>query len=288
MKIEGTALTHGGKFHADDVFAAALLKIINPQLKVKRVFEVPEGFNGLAFDIGRGKFDHHQENSDVREDGVPYAAFGLLWRELGESVMQKGCSPEDVAKETKRFDEHFIQPLDEDDNTGCGNQIAGVISSFNPLWDSERSADECFAEAEKFAETILRKKFESIFSAQRAKSLVESALAGVKDNIVILPRFAPWKSVLIPSSAEFVVYPSQRGGYNAQVVPMGFNTDEAKCNFPQEWAGMDGEGLEKMSGIRTLHFCHKARFLVAAENQEDAVEACYTAMRIAEQKQRGN
>ena len=44
-------------------------------------------------------------------------------------------------------------------------------------------------------------------SVQRGKELVESALANSKDNIVILPSYAPWKMVLVPSDAEFVVLP---------------------------------------------------------------------------------
>lgn len=290
MEISDTVLTHGGKFHADDVFGTALLKIIKPDVKVQRVFEVPEGFTGLAFDIGRGRFDHHQENSEVRPNGVPYAAFGLLWREVGQEVLQAGCKPEEAEKEAVRFDEHFIQPLDEDDNTGCGNQLAGVIAAFNPAWDSDRTPDECFAEAVDFAGIVLRKKFEGIFSVQRARTLVEEALSKTEDKIVVLPRFAPWKAVLVPSDAVFVVYPSQRGGFNAQVIPADFDSDEVKCNFPKEWAGKENEELQRISGIPTLHFCHKGRFLVSAVTQEDAVQACKSAMREAEteKKQAGN
>lgn len=81
--IPDTALTHGGRFHADDVFSAALLKLLNPSVQIIRVFDVPENFDGLVFDIGWGRFDHHQKNAPVRPNGVPYAAFGLLWKEFG-------------------------------------------------------------------------------------------------------------------------------------------------------------------------------------------------------------
>ena len=96
------ALTHAGKFHADDVFSAALLRLIYPDIQFQRVFSVPEDFDGLVFDIGWGKFDHHQSGAPVRENGVPYAAFGLLWKEYGSQL---------VGEEAQRFDEHFIQPL---------------------------------------------------------------------------------------------------------------------------------------------------------------------------------
>ena len=46
MKIPAKGFTHGGKFHADDVFATALLMIVRPDIKVTRGFVVPDGFDG--------------------------------------------------------------------------------------------------------------------------------------------------------------------------------------------------------------------------------------------------
>ncbi len=45
--------------------------------------KIPEDYEGIVFDIGRGQYDHHQRDSRVRENGVPYAAFGLLWEKFG-------------------------------------------------------------------------------------------------------------------------------------------------------------------------------------------------------------
>ena len=76
---DASAFTHSGKFHADDVFSAALLLYLNPEIQIIRGNQVPEEFTGIVFDIGRGQYDHHQKDSRIRENGIPYAAFGLLW-----------------------------------------------------------------------------------------------------------------------------------------------------------------------------------------------------------------
>ena len=68
------------KFHADDVFATALLQILRPDIKITRGFVVPDDFDGIVYDIGFGMFDHHQEPRETRPNGIPYAAFGLLCR----------------------------------------------------------------------------------------------------------------------------------------------------------------------------------------------------------------
>ena len=71
-----TAFTHSGKFHADDVFSAALLLYLNPEITITRGNRVPDDFEGIVFDIGRGRYDHHQKDSRVRENGIAYAASG--------------------------------------------------------------------------------------------------------------------------------------------------------------------------------------------------------------------
>ena len=52
QKENAAAFTHGGKFHADDVFSAALLLHFNPKLTIQRGNRVPEDFGGIVFDIG--------------------------------------------------------------------------------------------------------------------------------------------------------------------------------------------------------------------------------------------
>lgn len=267
-KIPEKGITHGGKFHADDVFSTALLQILNPQIQVERMFSVPDGFDGIVYDLGGGRFDHHQQGAPVRENGVPYAALGLLWREYGPSLVGE--------EEAVRLDEQWIQPLDLEDNTGCGHPLAEVIGEFNPLWDSDESADDRFWEAVSLAKIIWNNKLEGIRGVQRAKILVEEALRGMEDGMVTLPRYAPWKAVLSQSEAEFVVYPSQRGGYSAQGIPNP-DTGELKIPFPQSWAGKRDEELAAVSGLKTLRFCHNSRFLIAADSLEDAQAACRIA-----------
>lgn len=258
--------THGGKFHADDVFSAALLSILNPNFKVQRGFSVPENFDGIVFDIGFGEFDHHQQDRKERENGIPYAAFGLLWKEYGSLLVGED--------EAKRFDEKFIEPLDYNDNTGAPNQLAEIISVFNPPWDYAISSDAAFEEARKLAYQILWKEIEHIRSIDRAGDLVNKALGQSKDGILILPRSAPWKKFVKGKNIEFVVCPSKRGGYTAQAVPREDNKSELKIPFPKEWRGVDVEVIGAVSKVDTLQFCHNSGFLISALTLEDVVKAC--------------
>ena len=73
MKIPANGFTHAGKFHADDVFATALLQILRPDIKITRGFTVPDDFDGIVYDIGFGMFDHHQEPRENRANGGCWA-----------------------------------------------------------------------------------------------------------------------------------------------------------------------------------------------------------------------
>lgn len=263
------AFTHGGKFHADDVFSAALLTYLYPDIQIERGYVVPEEFDGIVFDIGFGEFDHHQEEKKLRENGIAYAAFGLLWEKYGVSILGE--------EEAKRFDEKFIQPLDICDNTGEYHELASIIGLFNPAWDSKEDADVAFHEAVQFALKILTMKFEKVFSIERAKELVLKAMNQQQDGIMIMEIGAPWKQQVAHSDIEFVVSPSQRGGFNAQAVESDDQERQLKHPFPEAWRGKTKEELPQISGISTLHFCHNSGFLVATKTLDDAILACKLA-----------
>ena len=71
---EATHITHGGIFHADEVFATAILATLG-DVTVMRVFTVPADTRAFVYDIGRGKYDHHQKGGNgARENGIPSAS----------------------------------------------------------------------------------------------------------------------------------------------------------------------------------------------------------------------
>lgn len=268
--------THSGKFHADDVFSTALLRILNPEFTTERGFEVPEEFDGIVYDIGLGRFDHHQQKRRVRENGIPYAAFGLLWDEYGALLVGE--------EEAARFDEKFIQPLDQNDNMGTPNSIAEIISKFNPPWDYVVSSDNAFFEAVDMAYLILTKEIENIKSIKRAKDVVTKGINHAENGIMYLARSAPWKKFVKESEVDiqFVVFPSSRGGYCAQAVSDPENPEQLKISFPEEWRGKEAEQLPSISGVETLKFCHNSGFLISAYTKKDAIKACRLAKALAE------
>lgn len=291
-KPNAKAFTHSGKFHADDVFSSALLLYLNPQITITRGNRVPEDYDGIVFDIGRGRYDHHQRDSRVRENGVPYAAFGLLWEELGGEILGGTLA--------QRFDEEFVQPLDNNDNTGEKNELATLIGNFNPVWDETEAADGVteeerdrglsvgFLRAVQVAGLILENKFARYRADARADEKIDQVLAmqetqGGDARILVLPEFVPCQKRLKETDTAFVIFPSNRGGYciQPQKKPDSMNY---KCSFPKQWLGLENEELQAATGLASAGFCHKGGFLMTVGDEADAIRACEISLEEYEQK----
>lgn len=291
-KPNAKAFTHSGKFHADDVFSSALLLYLNPQITITRGNRVPEGYDGIVFDIGRGRYDHHQRDSRVRENGVPYAAFGLLWEELGSGILGETLA--------QRFDEEFVQPLDNNDNTGEKNELATLIGNFNPVWDETEAADGVteeerdrglsvgFLRAVQVAGMVLENKFARYRADARADEKINQVLAmqetqGGDARILVLPEFVPCQKRLKETDTAFVIFPSNRGGYciQPQKKPDSMNY---KCSFPKQWLGLENEELQAATGLASAGFCHKGGFLMTVGDEADAIRACEISLEEYEQK----
>lgn len=254
--------THAGKFHADDVFSAALLNLLFPGINIHRVQSVPAEAKGIVFDIGLKEYDHHQPDSPVRDNGIAYAAFGLLWRTFGGQILGE--------EEAARFDARFIQPLDLNDNTGAYDPIADVIDSFNPTWNhQDMSEDEAFHSARILAQTILEKQFEKINSHTIAYQHIVDTYS-LDEEILVLSQYLPWEKAVENTPVKYVILPSKRGGYSIRPV-------SRKDYFPEPWRGCQKE-LASLTQIPSARFCHKSGFLCAVGTLEDAKKLCLLAM----------
>lgn len=288
---EAKFITHGGTFHADEVLATVILEKVFRDIKISRTFTVPENLKEdvMVFDIGGGKFDHHQKGGNgARENGVPYASCGLIWKEYGHELVKNTPNPDLV---WHIVDRDLIQGIDATDN----GQMPGIdypaqawtinklVSSFNPTWDSNEDSDSAFEMAVSFAEIIFNKVLANAIANAKAQTIVEEAIEKSKNHIMVLDEFLPWQEFIFssvnPKAEElwFVVFPSNRGGYNWQCVPDAFGSFGQRKSVPTEWRGAKPEELKKMTGVATATFCHPTGFLGATDTLEDAIELAQIA-----------
>lgn len=289
------AITHAGVFHCDEVMATVILDRALGSVKVLRTFRVPEDLpeDVIVYDIGGGKFDHHQKGGNgQRENGVPYSSCGLIWKEFGHKVVEEtGTSNPELV--WSLIDRNLIQGIDALDNGAMPKTdypaqaltITGIISQCNPNWDEELDADEAFEKACELADTVFENILTNAVSKANAQQLVDEAIEKSEDGIMNLERFVPWQEFLfaseLPKSEEilFVVFPSNRGGFNCQCVPDSLGGFGQRKPLPQEWRGLPAAELQQVTGVETAIFCHPAGFMCSAETREDAIRMAELAMR---------
>lgn len=265
------AYTHAGVFHADDVFSSAFLSMIKPDIRIIRTNTPPEeyGEDAIVFDVGRGEYDHHEEpeKKEKRENGVPYAAFGKLWRDYAHFLINS-----DEVK--RRVDRDLVEKIDLSDNIGEENLLSAYFAVLNPSWDEDTVSDDAFEEAVEEAKRILGRFISWKESECKAREIVLSS--ELDEGVLVLERYVPWRETVINEMPEvkFVVYPSSRGGYNVQTVPLDIDSLEGQIMFPVEWLGKTNEEL----GIT---FCHPGNYLLATDTLEHALNAVKMAKTVA-------
>lgn len=264
--------THGGTFHADDVFSVALLRALDHEVTVTRVFKVSdvmieEAANGSAMiiDIGgqyvpsKGMFDHHQANAPYRANGGKFASFGQLVNVLGHEG--------DMETFWFRAVDELAAQVDATDNgedVGCHCAFSLAVNAMNPAWDEDGSPaamDAAFSKAVDWAEALLRRIISREDSACRAEHLVRKA--PVEGGVKILPQYAPWQDFIAgDKGVKAVVWPSNRGGFNCQINPTAPGSFDRVGDFSNVAAGTNG-----------CTFVHAAGFLAAFETEEAAIAA---------------
>ena len=253
--------THGGIFHADETFATALIRAINPNIEIERVFKAPETVENheIVVDIGYGRYDHHQpEGVPTRPDGGKRATVGLVWDEVKDLLFK-------TEEGRDRFERSYIIPVEIQDNGGEVNPLSLMIGAMNPTWDETPSkGGEYFEKAVEVFSALIKREQEREEAELKGKSIIEDALAEMRKEgrkYAVLEQFAPWQSILPQTAALFVIFPSNRGGWNLQCVPTAPNGRESKQILPP---------IEELNGCK---FRHPAGFLASFSTREEALSA---------------
>ena len=292
MKI---VATHDGKFHADDVCAVSALSLLidgpieivrtrNMELINKADFVVDVG--GI-FDPEKQRFDHHQANSaGARENGIPYAAFGLVWKTYGEKL----CGSEEVAK---KIDQDMVANIDASDN---GVAIASleydnvhlygldsVINAFVSTWKEEdRDMDLVFAEMVKFVKALLAREIMRVRAKEEAKDFVEKAYEESEDKrIIVLDGPYPSRDFLSkhPEPLYFIRPRSIDSKWSVETVRDDSRSFVNRKDFPKEWGAKRDQELVLVTGVSDAVFCHKNLFLAVADSKEGAITLAKLAVK---------
>lgn len=292
--------THDGHFHADEVFAVAIMRLIYPKVCYVRTRE-PELYKkadvridiGGRYDPRSGDFDHHQiGRAGMRPNGIPYASSGLVWKQFGKRLAHNR-----VVRD--RIDERVIQGIDAGDNGVSSFTVRSarpytlfeVIDSFNEEWVRGRMTQEAaFRDALAFACGLLAREIRAAEYYVKSRSVLMALIRIAKRSgsrfIVLRDYKIPWQEVVIEKSdLLYVVYPgSSRRDWRVRVVPMSMNGFRSRATLPMAWAGLKGQALARVTGVGDAVFCHTGRFIAGAESRQGAIRLAEIAVQSLEKR----
>jgi len=280
--------THNGKFHADDVMATAILRLLLGDIRVTRTRDenILRKLD-FVYDISLGEFDHHQLNKEMRENNIPYASCGLVWREFGSRVIQKfnaQFEENDIISIFDYVDKNLVQGIDAADN-GIDikslikvTSISDIVQSFNPTWDSNDSKDEAFEKAVQYATEVIKRIISRQVSVIKARIIVNEAFQNRKFNeIMVLKNGCPWLQQLLRidlnNEVLFVISPDDNNAeYKIQTVKKNADTFEARKDILESIRGKSSEEINCIIKIDDAIFCHKAGFIASTKSMESALK----------------
>jgi uncharacterized UPF0160 family protein len=265
-------VTHPGPFHADEVFAFALLRaFLGPELELTRTRDPALIAQAdLAIDVGgeydpeRRRFDHHQ-----RSYVGPLSSAGMVLRWLEHTGKVS-------ARLAAQLRTDWVDYIDAVDN-GRRNPGGGVpclsiiISVLAEQANSPAEFDAHFLEAVALCEGLLRGLRAMEHRSEAASLAVAGAMRSAEatgSRILVFARHYKWKRAYFEHGGahhptDYVLFPDDDGSWRLLCIPDELSSLGLKRPLPAEWAGLVDDALSKVVGVDGAKFCHKNRFIAA-------------------------
>lgn len=308
-RVIPTLATHSGKFHCDEVFAYAVLRLalglhqagLDHRLLRTRNQALIEPAD-IVFDVGSisdaaaNRFDHHQRGAPARADGTPFSAAGLVWQVYGaRAVAALLPGAEHLADAiAAELDGGLVRRLDEIDNgvsidgpvRGDSLGLAKLVEEFNPAWDQPDASgasagDAAFQDATRFVSGVLARRVESLRARHLAEATVLAAhRAGSDPRVLVLERGMPWKNVIFSHDLPvlFTISPASNGNWMLDTMPPEKGSFGQRLPLPEAWAGLQNAELAAVTGVPDAVFVHLRRFVAAAKSREGALALAQLAL----------
>lgn len=272
-------VTHSGRFHADEVFAIAMILMLGEKEIVRsRDQEIIEQAE-IVLDVGGEynpetlRFDHHQNSfTRTREDGTPYATAGLVWEHFGERILAAKGLEGDYERQfaLNWVDQKIIKDIDAVDNGVFSEDPRPSVSMLIGMMNASSTDDveaqqAAFNQAIEFTSGILNNFIKAALKEAEVVVELEAYAKNVDEGVLVLAENLPFKD-FIRSHPEIkrVVYPKGSEGY-------GVFCNGSENHLPQRFRGLGGEELNAVSGLTDAVFCHKSGFMSVCRSFESAL-----------------
>ena len=297
--------THSGTFHADEVLACAMLRILfkDPVIVRSRDSDILATCDyvvdvGGEYNHAAKRYDHHQRGFEETFNSKYFtklSSAGLVFKHYGKEIIKKSLQTNESNTDIlyQKVYTSFIEAFDGVDNGvdrfstsdipkyKDNTNISSIIGSMNGTHvEPEDLQDERFLKAVNWIGPI----FERILvvygkSWLPAREIVLNSLLKMKDGVFALQEYVPWKSHVyeleedllkskkISQKPLFCVYPT-KDTWRVTCVSVTETSFENRLSLPEKWRGLRDEELDAASGIPGGTFVHAAGFTGGNKTKE--------------------
>lgn len=251
-------LTHDGVFHADEVFACALLKKVHGDATITRSRKMESKDFDFVVDINEvyspfsGEFDHHQ-------DGQLPAANMLV---LNWVKAEKGPEPWSGLDKMFQFISNWDINVDDihgkwrESTRGFGYtpSVSQMIQSMNAQDIYGPDQGRCFEKAVNWAETLIEASLEERRKQARWDLSWERREILDSGRLIYLPEFVPDWRRRVEREVQFCLSPGR---------------EEGQVNV----TSVDSNKFQVQENAGTV-FLHQNKFFGVFNGMEAAIEGC--------------
>lgn len=293
FKKKKVIVAHNGSFHADDIFACATLMLYldshNQPYKVIRSRNDTHIKNadyvidvGGVYDKTTNRFDHHQPGgAGKRDNGIPYASFGLVWEKFG---LELSKGNETIMQD---IDRRIAQPIDAIDNgisismpseLGlCDYGIYGIIGAYQNTWKESGKEDmqaDNFLYLVNFFKPLLAREIDRSLHRLEMIDRIQEIYDTAENKVILEIPYHVSVSALVQvlHKHKEVIYIVCRSNSNWKALAMRKEacSFENRKSLPSSWAGKRGKELAEITGVPDALFCHNAVWMAVAGSKEGA------------------
>ncbi len=257
MNVFKQVITHAGQFHADEILAIAVMRLIQPNIKVIRKFRItPMEYNdpltviidvGRYFEPGKNLYDHHQDKSLPASNLLVLDAF---YEELGARFKLDRTESYRMYVHLMKTFFNYVSEVDKGRIREANDvpTFNSMIRNMNAL-DPEIAFELALTSTEVKLEAAIR-SLKLILEGEKEWDTFEKVTKRVvlQEELKVIPN---WKEIAKKDDIIAVIQPNIRGGW--QVV----SRDSNEINLPED---------------KRASFRHNAGFLIVFPEKDDAID----------------
>jgi uncharacterized UPF0160 family protein len=241
-------ITHTGNFHADEITACALLKILYPEVEIVRTYnfniqEIEAEEGTILVDQGRIhngiKFFDHPQDADLPASNI------LILKAFAPKI--KESFGEGVAEEIPELLFGYISRVDTGQTKEFSNQmhtLPGIIRAFN---NTEGGWDTAFPIVVEILRAIIKTAQVRIETRPRWAEFEKAGRYAISPD----EKYpVGWQELAIEEGRYFIIRPNTRGGWQIE------SADSVLFPIPPD---------------PRQTFLHNSRFTASYQTKEEAV-----------------